>query len=77
MDENALEMAEAHAEQVVANRIRAISMAVDKKLDPDFDGKHCVDCLSEIDPRRLAIFKDRCVHCQAIIEKRDKMFRRG
>lgn len=40
---------------------------------PDFDGTHCVDCDIEIPQLRLTMGKVRCVDCQEILEKKNKM----
>jgi RNA polymerase-binding transcription factor DksA len=44
---------------------------------PAFDGVHCVeeDCDVEIPPARLAMFKVRCVDCQSLLEKRQRLAR--
>lgn len=38
--------------------------ALNKPLDPSFDGVHCVECGDAIDPRRLQSIKtDTCFDC--------------
>lgn len=39
---------------------------------PDFDGKHCVECDEVIHKERIKLGKVRCVHCQSILEKRNR-----
>ena len=40
-----------------------------KKAPPDFDGKNCVDCGSEIPEGRLNLAKYTCIYCQTIRER--------
>lgn len=41
---------------------------------PDFDGKHCFDCLDEIPQARLDMGRMRCVHCQGAREAKGRQF---
>ena len=40
---------------------------------PDFNGKNCIDCGDEIPEERLKMGKIRCVYCQEILEKKEKL----
>lgn len=45
------------------------------KLDPDFDGVHCVECGSEIPKARLvAIRTDLCIECKTNSDIRKKQY---
>lgn len=41
---------------------------------PDFDGENCLECGDKIPKARLAMVKIRCVHCQAALEARSRMY---
>lgn len=41
---------------------------------PDFDGKHCIECDTDIPDLRLGMGKIRCVDCQSELEIRSKMY---
>lgn len=43
--------------------------------DPSFDGENCVDCMDAIPSARLKLGKIRCVQCQEILEKQQRMRR--
>ena len=43
---------------------------------PDFDGKHCIECDTEIPKARLALHKVRCVDCQSEVEKKGQLLNR-
>lgn len=40
---------------------------------PDFDGEHCVDCDIVLPVLRLEMGKVRCVDCQTLLEKNNKL----
>ena len=43
---------------------------------PDFDGVHCIDCDTEIPPKRLEMKRIRCVDCQTFLEEKEKRAKR-
>ena len=43
----------------------------------EFDGEHCVDCEEPLNEFRLKNKFIRCVHCQEILEHKDKMYARS
>lgn len=44
-------------------------------IPKDFDGENCYDCALEVHPARLALGKFRCIECQTLKEKADKLTR--
>lgn len=69
MDEKFFEQAEALEQNQRDAAIRAATAATAAESHPDFDGKHCVECDTEIPAGRLALGKVRCVYCQTIKER--------
>ena len=47
-----------------------------ERIDPRFDGEHCIDCNADIPAARLALGKSRCIGCQEIVERLASGFRR-
>jgi RNA polymerase-binding transcription factor DksA len=41
---------------------------------PDFDGKNCIDCDSEIQDGRLKLGKIRCIFCQQKKERHGQVY---
>lgn len=52
--------------------IARAAAAVAPESDPDFDGKHCLDCPTIIPKARRDLGRIRCVACQTIKEKHQK-----
>ena len=74
MEEKDLEMAEKMVEQEKESSMAAVRMQLDPEYHEDFDGKNCVDCVSNpVGKERLAMGRIRCVHCQTIREKKIAM----
>jgi len=44
------------------------------EINPDFDGKHCIECGEKIPAARLKLAKIRCVECQSLKEQKTKFF---
>ena len=44
------------------------------EFDPDFDGKHCVECAAVMPQLRLTMGRIRCVYCQEEKERKSKHF---
>lgn len=76
MEEKELEMAEALAEGERAASIALARQRIAPESSPDFDGIHCIDCLSAIHKDRLAMKRIRCTGCQTALEKREKQYAR-
>lgn len=55
--------------------IAAIAARTAPEKHEDFDGKHCLDCPTEIPAMRLAMGRIRCVLCQTAVEKRQRFQR--
>lgn len=53
--------------------LNAVREAMRAESDPDFDGKHCIDCDVKIPELRLADGRIRCVDCQDTKERRSKL----
>ena len=47
-----------------------------ERIDPRFDGAHCVDCDADIPAARLALGKSRCIGCQEVVERQAGRFMR-
>lgn len=67
-----------HASDIeIAFREKAIeAICRPERLPMDWNGKDCYDCDGDIAPARFALGKFRCVGCQEIFEKNNKMYRR-
>ena len=57
------------------NAIQVVRQKAAPETHPDFDGKHCVECGEGIPQVRLTNGRVRCVVCQNILEKRQKLRR--
>ena len=44
------------------------------ETNPDFDGKHCIECGEKIPAARLKLMKIRCIDCQSLKEQKTKFF---
>lgn len=56
--------------------IAAAAAAIAPEHDPDFDGKHCMDCPTIIPAARRKMGRIRCVPCQTALEIISKRFKR-
>ncbi|HDR9103584.1 TraR/DksA C4-type zinc finger protein [Paraburkholderia sp. A3RO-2L] len=68
-----IDEAAALAATLTEGAIAAARRANAPETHPDFDGETCIDCGDDIPKERLALGKIRCVHCQTIKERRQKM----
>lgn len=51
--------------------VQSLARTLNKpETHPEFDGKHCVDCDTEIPLKRLELHRVRCVDCQSLLEER-------
>jgi RNA polymerase-binding transcription factor DksA len=57
----------------LAKALEAHKAKVAPEKHPDFDGVTCLDCGDDIPQVRLAMGRMRCVYCQEILEKKNKM----
>lgn len=55
--------------------IEEVRRAAAQQTDPDFDGKHCIECAAKIPKGRLDLGRINCYDCQDSIEKRKRFFR--
>lgn len=58
----------------INNALENHKKKVSPESHPDFDGKSCIDCDSEIPKGRLKMFRIRCVTCQEILEKKNRVY---
>jgi RNA polymerase-binding transcription factor DksA len=72
MDEvdHANELADAFRE----HQLRLVSLMSAPEQDPSNLNPYCCDCGVEIEEGRLKLLKKRCLHCQALFERRNKLF---
>ena len=74
MSDNTADSFDQASEVEQAFRDAAISAARAAERKPkDFDGENCYDCGLEIPLARLSLGKFRCVQCQALLEKAQKL----
>lgn len=57
----------------IAHALEMHKAKVAPERHPDFDGESCLDCGDEIPKARLVMGRIRCVHCQEILEKKNKL----
>ncbi len=57
----------------LAKALEAHKAKVAPEKHPDFDGVTCLDCGDDIPQVRLSMGRMRCVYCQEILEKKNKM----
>lgn len=57
----------------IAQALEAHKSKVAPESHPDFDGETCIDCGDDIPEVRLAMGRIRCVYCQELLEKKNKM----
>jgi RNA polymerase-binding transcription factor DksA len=55
--------------------IQASREALLQRANPDFDGKHCVECAEKIPKERLDWGRMSCTLCQDSIEKKNRIYR--
>jgi RNA polymerase-binding transcription factor DksA len=60
----------------IAQALKKHKEKVAPERHPDFDGVHCIQCWEDIPQVRLDLGKIRCVHCQAALEKTNKLYGR-
>jgi RNA polymerase-binding transcription factor DksA len=72
--DQAQDQIEAFNEQSVE---RARRKAQQPEADPDFNNENCLDCGIDIPKARLALGRIRCVECQTLLERAEKMKRGG
>jgi RNA polymerase-binding transcription factor DksA len=60
----------------IAQALKKHKEKVAPEKHPDFDGIHCVKCWEDIPQVRLDMGKVRCVHCQAELERTNKLYGR-
>jgi len=69
------DMASRAEARLVLDALEAQRKRMIVKLDPDFDGVHCVECGDEIPAERLeATRTDKCIACQKEIDHRNRLF---
>lgn len=66
------DLAEERLESFLAESLTMNSDQLKPQYHSDFDGKHCVECGDKIPPARLAMGRVRCVHCQTIVEYKNR-----
>jgi len=66
------EIASAYEMEFTQRAIERLQNQMKPETSIDFDGKHCIECESEIPKGRLAMKKIRCVDCQTVLEKRSR-----
>lgn len=74
------ELNEAAQRQQEAENLRClkeVQARLQPETDPDFDGKHCVECWDLIPKARLEQGRIRCVKCQDAKERSSRLFRRA
>jgi RNA polymerase-binding transcription factor DksA len=71
-----IDEAAALAASLADGAIAAARRANAPETHPDFDGESCIDCGDTIPEARLAMQKVRCVHCQSVLERRQKQVAR-
>jgi hypothetical protein len=69
-----LDQAEETVQAFTDESVAKVRKALEPETHPDFDGESCVDCGETIIAGRLALGKVRCVYCQAILEKKSRLF---
>lgn len=57
----------------IAHALEMHKAKVAPETHPDFDGESCLDCGDDIPQARLVMGRIRCVHCQEILEKKNKL----
>jgi RNA polymerase-binding transcription factor DksA len=57
----------------IAHALEMHKAKVAPETHPNFDGETCVDCGDDIPEVRLTMGKVRCVHCQELLEKKNKL----
>jgi RNA polymerase-binding transcription factor DksA len=57
------------------NGVAAARQAAAQQTDPDFDGKHCIECAEVIPQGRLDLGRINCYSCQDGLEKKKRFFR--
>ncbi len=57
----------------IAQALEAHKAKVAPETHPDFDGETCIECGDDIPEARLAMGRIRCVYCQEILEKKNKL----
>ncbi len=57
----------------IAHALEMHKAKVAPETHPDFDGESCIDCGDTIPELRLSMGRIRCVHCQEILEKKNKL----
>jgi RNA polymerase-binding transcription factor DksA len=57
------------------NGVAAARQAAAQQTDPDFDGKHCIECAEVIPQGRLDLGRINCYSCQDGLEKRKRFYR--
>lgn len=61
------------AQNAAALRQMQLNIAAANRLDPNFDGVHCIECDEEIEPKRLAVIKtDKCAACAHELDRKNK-----
>lgn len=60
------------AASIADGAIAAARRANAPESHPDFDGESCIDCGDTIPDGRLKLGKIRCIHCQQVLEHRQK-----
>lgn len=55
--------------------IAAAAAATAPQTDPDYDGKHCIECFALIPKARRDLGRIKCVGCQEALEKKEKAWR--
>lgn len=57
----------------LAQSLNAQRELIAPEKHPDFDGETCVSCGDDIPPERLKMGRVRCVYCQEVKEKKEKL----
>lgn len=76
-------MSERHADPIdaatdLAEEMNSRALANFRKQNvpqthPDFDGKTCIDCADDIPAVRLEMGRIRCVACQGVLERKQRI----
>jgi RNA polymerase-binding transcription factor DksA len=76
MNERFMELARDHQDNLERKALEDVRAQANALMPPDWDGKTCYDCGSDIPKKRLDLVKWTCVSCQEARERGSRLFRR-
>ena len=68
-----VEIAQINAQNEINALIAENALKTKPEFHEGFDGKHCIDCDTEIPKARLKMGRIRCVPCQTTLERWEKL----